>query len=494
MPLTQFKPESSDGSREDVGKPDFGVEVLSDESERPSAAIGPGLVSWLVRRRISGLLFRTLLAVLIGSLILRIASQAMGQMLQFYLAHIDRHYFNISYTARGFITASFFVTELLGSLVLGALSDRYGRKVFIVLGPVFGAIAVQIASMTTAIWLLVITRLLAGLSTASSIPATLGYISEVTSGRPKLRARIVGLFEITLFGGIAIGAEVAGSLFRAFGRREADVAGVHLTCPAFSLNALIFLLSLAVFAWGLRGLKEKRSDSLSPAPDHRQLVQMISSVLQHYRSILRSRNVWQFVPAWLAINSIIGLWVNHSVGLMSGKDQFARQLLTGNISEAKVGHVFFILYVLFAIGVLAWSFILGRYRRTTMMMIATGGLFASLLAIYGLNHLASFSSPMYQPLLGGLAIGLLVLSGFTPAALTYLADVTEGQTSDRGSIMGLYAVFLGIGQLVGISLGGKFASWAGIDGLVILSALLGLITAWTLIVLRRQEAPVLVSA
>jgi MFS family permease len=493
MSLTQITPESPDASREDIAKPDLGVQVLSDESEAPSEPAGPGLGSWLVRRRISGLLFRSLLAVLIGSLILRIASQTMGQMLQFYLAHIDRNYFNISYTARGFITASFFVTELLGSLVLGALSDRYGRKVFIILGPVFGAIAVQITSMTTAIWLLVITRLLAGLSTASSIPATLGYISEVTSGRPRLRARIVGLFEITLFAGIAIGAEVAGSLFRAFGRQEADVAGVHLTCPAFSLNALVYLVSLAVFAWGLRGLKEQAGDSASLATAHRQLVQMISSLLQHYRTILRSRNVWQFVPAWLAINSIIGLWVNHSVGLMTGKDQFARQLLTGNISEAKVGHVFFILYVLIAIGVLAWSFILGRYRRTTMMMIATGGLFATLLAIYGLNHLASFSNPLYQPLLGGLGVGLLVLSGFTPAALTYLADVTEGQTADRGSIMGLYAVFLGIGQLVGISLGGKFASWAGIDGLLILSALFGLITAWTLIVLRRQEVPVLAS-
>ncbi|HEV8483176.1 MAG TPA: MFS transporter [Blastocatellia bacterium] len=486
MSLSQIEPESPEGGHEDVAKPNLAVKVLSDETEAPSEPAGPGLRSWLSSRRISGLLFRTLLAVLIGSLILRIASQAMGQMLQFYLAHIDRHYFNISYTARGFITASFFVTELLGSLVLGALSDRYGRKVFIILGPVFGAIAVQITSMTTAIWLLVITRLLAGLSTASSIPATLGYISEATSGRPKLRARIVGLFEITLFGGIAIGAEVAGSLFRAFGRQEATVAGVHLTCPAFSLDALLYLASLAVFAWGLRGLKEKAGASQSLATAHRQL--------QHYRTILRSRNVWQFVPAWLAINSIIGLWINHSVGLMTGKDQFARQLLTGNISEAKVGHVFFVLYILFAIGVLAWSFILGRYRRTTMMMIATGGLFATLLAIYGLNHLASFSSPLYEPLLGALGVGLLVLSGFTPAALTYLADVTEGQTSDRGSIMGLYAVFLGIGQLVGISLGGKFASWAGIDGLVMLSALLGLITAWTLIVLRRQEAPVLASA
>ena len=41
---------------------------------------------------------------------------------------------------------------------------------------------VQITSMTVAIWLLVFTRLLEGLSTASAIPATLSYISEATRG------------------------------------------------------------------------------------------------------------------------------------------------------------------------------------------------------------------------------------------------------------------------------------------------------------------------
>src|SRR5262245_47959754 len=115
-------------------------------------------------------LVRSLFAVLIGTLILRLASQAMGQMLQYYLADIDKYYFSISYTGRGFIIAAFFIPELLGSPVLGALSDRYGRKRFILLGPILGAIAVQITSLTTAIWLLVFTRLLEGLSTASSVP------------------------------------------------------------------------------------------------------------------------------------------------------------------------------------------------------------------------------------------------------------------------------------------------------------------------------------
>jgi len=94
-------------------------------------------------------------------------------------------------------------------------------------------------------------------------------------------------------------------------------------------------------------------------------------------------------------------------------------------------------------------------------------------------------------LLGSLLIEVLALSGFTPAALTYLADVTEGFAQDRGSIMGLYSVFLGVGQLLGSASGGYFAQRNGIDGLLLLSALFGGVTAISLLALRRQEqAPI----
>jgi predicted MFS family arabinose efflux permease len=53
--------------------------------------------------------------------------------------------------------------------------------------------------------------------------------------------------------------------------------------------------------------------------------------------------------------------------------------------------------------------------------------------------------------------------------------------------MGLYSVFLGIGQLIGTSLGGYFADWNGVDGLLFLSAILGAITAVSLLALRRRE-------
>jgi MFS family permease len=430
------------------------------------------------RVRITRAVIRSLVAVLIGSLILRVAAETMNQMLQFYFDEINRNHYAFSYTLRGFVTASFFISELMGAPLLGALSDRYGRKLFIILGPLFGAVAVQITSMTVVIWLLVITRLLEGLSTASSIPSTLGYISEATSGRPGLRARIVGLFEITLVGGMAAGSIVGGYLWKYFGT---PIKGIPLVSPAFSINGLIYLVSLAIFVWGLKDIKRRTSEA--------DFAKGAWGKVNHYVSILKAPAVWKFIPAWLAVFAIIGMWSNLVVGLLQDKSTYNNQLLMGNYSPDKIGIAKAILFVVFALGIVAWSFLLGRVRKTSVMIMATGGLFITLIAAYGMNHLESFSSPLYYPLFISTVLGVLVLSGFTPAALTYLADVTEFHKEDRGSIMGLYSVFLGIGQLIGTTSGGYFADLAGIDGLLLLSAIFGVIACLTLTALRAQEIP-----
>ncbi|HSE97401.1 MAG TPA: MFS transporter, partial [Blastocatellia bacterium] len=370
MSLTQINPE-------DV-KPE-----CSEESEKRNGAAGGesrgqsvqaksrSTVTLLTRRRTAGV-FRSLMSVLVGSLVLRIAAQTMGLMVLLYLEYISKNHFIISHTETGLIVASFFIAELVGAPVLGALSDRYGRKVFIILGPLLGAIAVQITAMTVVIWLLVITRLLEGLSTASSIPATLGYISEMTAGRPKLRARIVGLFEITLVGGMALGAFIGGQLWKHFGSPR-TIAGVEIHSPAFALNGLIYLASLGIFAWGLTNSRRKQSATARAARSNGEM--------KRFFAILRSPSVWRFVPAWLAIFSIIGLWTNHSVRLFTGKSEHIDQLLMGNITPAKFGTGFGMLAVFFAVGVLIWSFYLSRYRKTSVMLVATGGLFLTLFTV-----------------------------------------------------------------------------------------------------------------
>ena len=417
-----------------------------------------------------------LVAVIAGTLLLRIAAQTMSQMLQYYFVTINREYFPLPHSTRGLITASFFITELLGSLVLGSLSDRYGRRVFILLGPLLGAVAVQITAVTITVWVLVLTRLLEGLSTASTVPSTLGFISEATKDHPILRARVIGLFEITFVGGMAIGAKAGGWLWDHF-HTPADFLGLHLISPAFCLNGLMYLVSLAVFALGVR-------DIVKPAHDHSN--GPARGGLRHYARLMKSGQVWLFVPAWLAVNSIIGMWLNNSVGLLTG-DRHHRQLLMGSYSPNQFGNRFAVLFFIFGCGILGWSLLMGRYRKTQVMLVSVCGVAASLSAIYGLNHLSGFPHIGLNPFAILIALGVLVMSGFTPAALTYLADMTESHSQDRGSIMGLYSVFLGIGQVIGTITGGFAAKWDGIDGLILLSLLYCAITVVSLAALRRQD-------
>lgn len=416
-------------------------------------------------------LARSLVAAIVGSLVLRIAAQTTGQMTQFYFNTIDRDYFIVSYTQSGLITSSFFAAELIGSPLLGALSDRYGRRVFLIIGPLLGAVAVQITSLSFALWLLLLARVLEGLSAASSIPATLSYISEATSGRPRLRAKVMGIFEISFTGGIALGGLLGGYLWDLIGK-PVDFLGLHIT-PAFSANSLMYLASLAIFFWGVR--------------DIRGAVNKRAGVAEHLKA-LKSPGVWRFAPAWLAVNSIFGMWNNHSVRLLTGNDRFAGQLLTGNYGPKQFGVGQALFAVIFLIGIFAWSFSIGRYRKTNVMLCGIAGMFATLAVVYSLNHLNSLPDSAFYPLMAAFAIGILIMSGFAPAALVYLAGLTEAHSTDRGSIMGLYSVFLGVGQLIGTAVGGRFATWNGIDGLLLLSAILGVITTVTVVVLRRQES------
>ena len=86
-----------------------------------------------------------------------------------------------------------------------------------------------------------------------------------------------------------------------------------------------------------------------------------------------------------------------------------------------------------------------------------------------------------------LLVGIFAESSFAPAALAYLADISEDAAKDRGLLMGLYSVFLGLGQLLGGALGAVFAQIWGFDGLIYLTALLAFVALVALLMLLRTE-------
>jgi predicted MFS family arabinose efflux permease len=60
--------------------------------------------------------------------------------------------------------------------------------------------------------------------------------------------------------------------------------------------------------------------------------------------------------------------------------------------------------------------------------------------------------------------------------------------------MGMYSVFLGVGQFIGAIAGGPFVDWRGADGIVVVTALFGLVSLITLWRLHRSEARLAVVA
>ena len=290
---------------------------------------------------------RSIVSVIIGSLLLRAAAGAMGQNIQFYFNAIHdaalsplhplrvlvgaARVYPISYSLGGIIIGSFFVAELLGALLLGAWSDRRGRKLFIIFGPLFGAVAVLITSITTAVGLLIFTRLLEGLSTASNAPATLGYIAETTSHSDKLRTRVVGFYEIATVGGMALGLFLGGWLWRSFGQ-AAVIFGIPFTSPAFAINALIYLASLVILWLGIHEIREKKKSVQTAAVNPRE-------TLKRYWQILSNPQVASFAPAWIAINAVLGVWINLTARILTDKHGPARQLLSGMFDSFHAGNV-----------------------------------------------------------------------------------------------------------------------------------------------------------
>ena len=173
--------------------------------------------------------------------------------------------------------------------------------------------------------------------------------------------------------------------------------------------------------------------------------------------------------------------------MRSPDPRFAAQQLMGGFDELSVSAGLGLGGLLFFAGLLYWGNRFRTLRRTTIILYGIVGGAVLLAAGIGLNHSAGL--PLLVPI--GLAAlgagGLFVLAGATPAAIGLLADVTEAYPQDRGAIMGLYSVFLGIGQIIGSLVGGIAAQVRGLDGIFVASFVLLAVAVLPLSHLRRYE-------
>lgn len=404
-------------------------------------------------------------AVLAGTFTLRFSTGLTGAMLSVYLATLPQHGGpEVDPIVVGIFSATFFLAELILSPIFGVMSDRLGHHRVMLFGPAFGAIAVILTGLTTNLVILGGTRWLEGASTAASIPSILGFIAIVTATDEGLRGKMSARFEGATLLGLGSGFAVAPVAFATFGP------------TAFFLNAVMYGVSFLIF-WTV---KDPAGESAAIRAPH--------VGLRRYIELTRSAHVWLLAPTWIAVNASIGLWFSQSIfQFAKANPKFPDQALMGGFTAVQISAAAVVIGIIFGAGLLYWGNRFKNLRRTTIILYGILG--GALLVGAGIvvNHAAGLSIAVPLGAAVAAAFGLFVMAGATPAALGLLADISERFPHDRGAIMGLYSVFLAVGQIVGALIGGFAADARGIDGMLIATVVLLGVALVPLAQLRRDE-------
>jgi len=410
--------------------------------------------------------------VIWSQLFLRAASSAGVLVVGGYFVYLRDQGDAVNSVLLGGVSALVYVAEFLWAPLAGSLSDRRGRKFFLLSCPALSAAAVLLIPVGAAtmvvlpvgivVALVGLARLIEGVGAAVSVPATLGFRAESTDGQPARRGRSMSFFELASSIGIAAGA-VLGPLLWA----------------RFRLNAFILLAGVYVVAAVLvLGVHER---------PRRQTVGAVFSVRRSLQT-LPYRPLALFILPWIAVNAILGVWISAQIEfVLAARLHVPGQQFVGSLhGRATTLSKILGAYVLwFAMCVVIWAFMLGRSRRLPTLLITVSGSIVASVGLIALNH--GSSRIVFIP---AVLLGVFLEAGFTPAALAYLADISERFSRDRGLLMGVYSIMLGVGQLIGAGLGGLFAQLFYFDGLAYLTVILASIAmgglAVSMLVQRSQ--------
>jgi MFS transporter, DHA1 family, tetracycline resistance protein len=150
----------------------------------------------------------------------------------------------------GAVSTAFGFANFFGSPILGALSDKYGRRPVLLIGFCGLAVTFFATALATALWMLIVARLVGGMMQANAAVAN-AYVADITL--PELRAKRFGMLGAMFGVGFIIGPVMGGLLGAINLRLPFFVAGgltvVNLLYGYFVLPESLPLERRRAFSW-----------------------------------------------------------------------------------------------------------------------------------------------------------------------------------------------------------------------------------------------------
>jgi len=122
-----------------------------------------------------------------------------------------------SFTQIGMVTSVFGLTKSVTNLLMGALSDRIGRKPIIIIGALVSALGGMVIASANNFTVMLLGTALIGLGGGSTFVGIMVAMTEII---PKRIGLAMGLFQLAAYGGSTLGTSLAGYLAVSYGLRQ----------------------------------------------------------------------------------------------------------------------------------------------------------------------------------------------------------------------------------------------------------------------------------
>jgi DHA1 family tetracycline resistance protein-like MFS transporter len=311
----------------------------------------------------------------------------------------------------GAVTFAFGIANFFGSPILGGLSDRYGRRPVLLIGFCGLALNFFATALSTALWMLVVVRLVGGAMQANQAVAS-AYVADITPA-PE-RARRFGLLGAMFGLGFILGPVMGGLL-----------GHIDLQLPFFAAGTL----ALVNLLYGTFVLPESL-----PPQNRRAFEWKRANPISAMQALVRLKGAGSLV----AVIALSGLaqFVLYTTWVLYTTFKFGWGPLENGWSLAVVG----------VASVLVQGVLLGRLlKRFSPQRLALMGLLSSTVA-YVLYGAATEGWMMYVVILAnllGFTVAAAIQSIVSSAAEASMQGQTLGSVSALNSLMAVVASVIG---------------------------------------------------
>ncbi len=323
--------------------------------------------------------------------------------------------FGLTDFQNGLLFAAFSLCQFISTPIIGRLSDRYGRRPLLVIS-IFGTfLSFLLMAFAPNAIILFLARMLDGI-TAGNIPVASAVVSDTTA--EKDRAKGFGIIGASFGFGFIFGPAIS-----------ALTVGISTALP-FLIGAAISLVAVVITYMYLPETNKHMGEV-----SHKKLFD-----LKKMLEALTYENV--------GITLLITLIYSMAFSMFF----YAFQPFSVKVLLLSVNQISIIFTIFGTVGLISQMFLVARIsKRFGLKRTFSGSILMSAICFLGLFLTRNFTTYIFVSIALALANSLV-----NPLMQTILSDETDAKS--QGSIMGIQASYMSVGQILGPIIGGVLAT------------------------------------